>query len=111
MTEDDADREQGVDFTAIDSILDELEYPITTDDLLAEHGDRTIERTNAEPITIRELFEDAGDETFESAEAVRQSVLNLMPEASVGREGYSDRGGAIPDEHVDDDGQFEDESL
>ncbi len=109
--DDDTDREQGVDFASVDGLLDELAYPVTTGDLVAEHGHRQIERTNAEPITIRELFDDAGDETFESAEAVRQSVLNLMPEESVGREEYSDRGGATPDEHVDDDGEHDDESL
>lgn len=109
--DDDTDREQGVDFSTVDSLLEELDYPVTTDDLVAEHGQRSIERTNAEPITIRELFDGVGDETFESAEAVRQSVLNLMPEESVGREGYSDRGGSTPDEQVDDDGEDDDESL
>lgn len=111
MSGDDTEREQGVDFTSVDPVLEDVSYPITVDELVAEYGDRTIERTNAEPITIRELFESTGEDTFESPEEIRQSILNLMPQESVGREEYSDRGGSTTEETDEADGGDEDESL
>lgn len=111
MSGSDTDREQGVDFTSIEPMLENLSYPITVDELVDEYGDRTIERTNADPISIEELFASMGEDTFESSEEIRQSILTLMPQDSVGREGYSDRGGATP-EGTDETGQDqEDESV
>lgn len=104
MAEDEHDREQGVNFTSIDPVIEDLSYPVTTGELVDQHGDHAIKRTNAEPITIAELFDSIGEDTFESAEEVRQSILGVMPEDSVGREGYSDRGGSLP-------GDSEDESM
>lgn len=102
MAEDEHDREQGVDFGDINQTLEDISYPITVDELVDQYGDRSVERTNAEPITIRELFGSMGDDTFESAEEVRQSMLNLMPADSVGREEYSDRGGSLPETTEDE---------
>lgn len=111
MADTDTDREQGVDFTTIEPLLADLPYPVTAEQLVAEHGDVTIERTNAGPISLRELFEAMGEETFESGEEVRQGVLNVMPEEAVGREGYSDRGGSTPDENRGSDAGTEEESF
>lgn len=98
----DADREEGVDFTDFNPVLEEISYPISETELVEEHGDHTIERTNADPITVEDLFEGTGEQTFEGPEEVKQSVLNLMPRDSVGQARYSDRGGATP-EPLDDD--------
>ena len=109
MAENDSERELGVDFGSID--LESLSYPLSTDDLVEHHGDEAIERTNAEPITIRELFAGMEDETVESPEELHQSVLNLMPEDSVGRKAYSDRGGSTPEDTTDAGKENEDVSL
>ena len=98
MADDDSDREQGVDFSAVESTLEAVSYPITADQLIEDHGDLQLERTNADAITIGELLSPMGDTTFESASAVRQMLLNQMPRESVGRAGYSDRGGSLPEE-------------
>ncbi|WP_335999810.1 DUF5789 family protein [Halorientalis halophila] len=104
MSDGGADREEGVNFETIDPVLDDIDYPIEMAEFVAEYGDQTIERTNADPITIQEVFAGTGEDTFESKEEVRQSVLNLMPSDAVGREGYSDRGGSSPDAtEVDED--------
>ena len=92
------DRIEGVDFTDIGPILAEIAYPITTEELVAEYGDRVIGRTNADPISIRELFEPMGEDTSTSADGLRQSIMTLMPKDSVGRQRYSDRGLAIDEE-------------
>jgi len=110
MSGENTDREEGVEFTDIDSILGDLSYPVSKSEFVDEYGDTAIERTSAEPITIEELFEGTGEDTFESDEEVRQSVLNLLPADSVGRQRYSDRGGSIPNEVPGD--EFEnDESI
>lgn len=106
MAGDDTDREEGVDFTDLNPVLEELPYPVSMEEFVAEHGDHTIERTNADPITVRELFEGMGDDTYESPDEVRQSILNFMPRDSVGRARYSDRGGQTP-ETPETDGQDE----
>lgn len=105
MSENETDREEGINFTDINPVLEEIEYPITMEEFVAKHGSHTIERTNADPITVQEVFEGTGEDTFESAEEVQQSLLNLMPEESVGREGYSDRGGSPPDSTQNDNDQ------
>ena len=92
---DSPDHVEGVDFTEINPVLDDLSYPITTEELVDRHGDRTLERTNADPVSVAELFGYI-DDTFESDEAVRQMALSQMPRDSEGRTNYSDRGGATP---------------
>ena len=103
MAGDDTDREEGVDFTDLGPVFEELTYPVTKSEFVDEYGDRTIDRTNAEPISIRDLYEGMGGETFESTEALRQSILNYMPRDSVGRARYSDRGGPTPAERARSD--------
>jgi len=97
-SDDDTDRMQGVDFGEINSVFENLSYPVTADELIDQYGDREIERTNAEPITIRELFERMGEDTFESEQQLRQMILAQMPTGSEGRSNYSDRGGSLPAE-------------
>ncbi|WP_136715875.1 DUF5789 family protein [Halorientalis salina] len=111
MSGENTDREEGVDFTDIESVLGELSYPTTKDEFVAEYGEKTIGRTNADPIRIAELFDGTGADTFDSDEELRQSILNLMPKESVGRQRYSDRGGSIPEKAAGNDEFENDESL
>jgi hypothetical protein len=111
MTDDESGRVQGVDFSTIDSVLDDVSYPITSEEFVDQYGDQEIDRTNAGPIAVGELLEGTGDQTFASAEEVRQMILNMMPEDSVGREGYSDRGGIGTSESESEDGFEGDESV
>lgn len=98
MASEEQDRTEGVDFTEIDKVLDDLSFPVTKQEFVAEYGNLTIERTNADPIAVEDLFEGTGDDTFDDEEEVRQSILNLMPKESVGRQRYSDRAGETPEE-------------
>ena len=92
---DDPDHVEGVDFTSINPVLDGISYPITTEELVDQHGGRELQRTNADPVTVEELFGYI-DDTFDSGESVRQMLLSQMPRNSEGRPNYSDRGGATP---------------
>ena len=93
---DDPARVEGVDFTSINPVLDDISYPITADAFVDRYGDRELGRTNADPLTVEELFESMGEDTFESKADVRQMLLSQMPRNSEGRPNYSDRGGATP---------------
>jgi len=92
---DDPDHVEGVDFTTINPVLEDLSYPITTEELVDQYGDRELGRTNADPVSVAELFGYI-DDTFDSDQDVRQMMLNQMPRDSEGRTNYSDRGGATP---------------
>ena len=92
---DDPRHVEGVDFTGINPVLEDISYPITAGELVDQHGDREVERTNADPISVRELFGYI-DDTFDSRESVREMILSQMPRDSEGRTNYSDRGGATP---------------
>ncbi|WP_436926593.1 DUF5789 family protein [Halosimplex amylolyticum] len=98
MSEDESDHEMGVEFGSIESVFDDLSYPVSADELVERYGDEEIERTSADPIAIRDLFEGMGDQTYESDEELRQGMLNMMPAESVGRQRYSDRGGSDQDD-------------
>ena len=111
MSGRETDREEGVDFTDIDPILSGLAYPTTKDEFVSEYGDQSIARTNAGPISVREVFDGTGDDTFESSSEVRQSILNLMPRETVGRQRYSDRAGSIPEEGPETNAGGNNESL
>ena len=93
---DDPAHVEGVDFTAINPVLDDISYPISADQFVDQHGDRTLGRANADPIAVAELFEYMGEDTFESKQEARQMMLSQMPRNSEGRPNYSDRGGATP---------------
>lgn len=111
MAEDDTDRVEGVNFTDTMPLLEDVSYPITAEELIEQHGDHEVQRTNAEPITLQELLNPLGDNTVESPSEVRQMILNLMPEESVGRKGYSDRGGSAPQATEESDQSDENESV
>lgn len=96
-----------MNFGDIDDVLAELSYPIEKEEFVSEYGDRTLDRTNADPISIEELFEGTGGDTFETEDGVRQAILNLMPSESVGRQRYSDRAGETPEEGQPESGENE----
>jgi len=97
-------REMGIDFGELHGELEQIDYPITREALLEEYGDYEIE-TPGGAETVQSILggqemETDGSETheYDSADAVHQSILNMVGSEAVGREEYSDRGGSIDDE-------------
>jgi len=84
------DRELGVDFGDLEDDLEGEEYPLHTDDVLEKYGDRRIEHANGSESLAHILG--PLDQTYESADAVKQSVFNMIGEEAEGRLDYSDRG-------------------
>lgn len=95
VVDDDPDHVGGVRSRGINTVFERVSYPVTADGVVAEHGDLEVERTNAEPIAVRELFEPTEDDVYGSTDGLRQNILTLMPEESVGRQRYSDRGPTV----------------
>lgn len=93
MSNDDNDREQGIDFGELDDELESHDYPASKDRLVEEYGDRELELPGGE-MTFGEALEgyEPTDGEFDDAEDVRSAVMNMVDSEAVGREGYSDRG-------------------
>lgn len=97
----DENREMGVGFGDLEDQLRRREYPATLEELLADHGDETLE-LHGDDVALRELLEplreSGGETTYGDADEVHQEVLNMVSDEAVGRQGYSDRGGTLPEE-------------
>lgn len=96
MSDQPARRVQGVALGGFGDVLEEVEYPITSADLVERHGDRQLEYANG-----RERVGDVlgpVDDTFASAAEARRAVVGLVGMGAVGRTRYTDRGGTTPAE-------------
>lgn len=71
-------------------IIDGEDYPLTSEELIDEHGEHEIE-LEAGTETLGECLGRLGPETFESPEEVRLSVFTGVSGDAVGRRHYSDR--------------------
>lgn len=83
-------REMGVDFGGLDDELDEKSYPVTTEELLDDHGDAELSYEGGST-TLSELLEPMGDQEFDSKNDVQQAALNMVGDDAIGRKNYSDR--------------------
>jgi len=83
-------REMGVDFGQLDDELEEKSYPVTTEELLDDHGDAELEYEGGSA-TLSELLEPMGDQEFDSKNDVQQAALNMVGDDAIGRKNYSDR--------------------
>ena len=93
------DRESGIDFGDLDEDLETESYPLTTDELLAEYGDRKVSYADGSE-SVAELLGPLND-TYDSVEQVRQAIFNMVSEGAEGRENYSDRGTSHQNEGYD----------
>ncbi|ELZ09260.1 hypothetical protein C479_10580 [Halovivax asiaticus JCM 14624] len=72
------------------TLADELEYPATTDELIAAYGDQPIELPNGTE-TVGDALGRMSQETFESPDEFRLTLQSALSDKAVGRVGYSDR--------------------
>jgi hypothetical protein len=96
------DRELGIDFGTLDAELERIDYPVTTEALVDDYGDRTLEFESGKT-TLAAALTRLGDQTFESRDAVREALYAAVGEEAVGRTGYTDRGTGTP---ADGDASF-----
>ncbi|WP_339105214.1 DUF2795 domain-containing protein [Haloterrigena salinisoli] len=71
-------------------VIDDHEYPATTEELIENYGDRTLELPNGSE-TVGDVLARLESETFEAPEDARFAVYSAVSDKAVGRVGYSDR--------------------
>ncbi|QCS44156.1 DUF2795 domain-containing protein [Natrinema versiforme] len=71
-------------------VIDDHEYPATTEELIEEYGDRTLELPNGSE-TVGDVLARLEPETFDNSEDARFAVYSAVSDKAVGRVGYSDR--------------------
>jgi len=77
-------------FNGTGEMIDALEFPITTDEIIANHGDHELELQRGTE-QVGEILERLGTEEFEGPEDVRLSVRSAVGHKAIGRRFYSDR--------------------
>ncbi|ELY88073.1 DUF5789 family protein [Natrialba taiwanensis] len=71
-------------------VIDDHEYPATTEELIEDCGDRVLELSNGSE-TVSDVLARLESETFESADDAHLAVYSAVSNKAVGRVGYSDR--------------------
>ena len=84
-------RDMGVEFGDLTEDLESESYPMTMEQVLDKYGDRELEHSNG-TVTLREVIQPEENREFEGADEVHQTVLNMIGDEAVGREGQSGRG-------------------
>ena len=77
-------------FNGTGEMIDALEFPITTDEIIADHGEHELELQRGTE-QVGEILERLGTEVFDSPEDVRLSVRSAVGHKAIGRRFYSDR--------------------
>lgn len=75
---------------ATGDLIDEYEYPATSEELIEAHGDREIELQNGSE-TLGTVLERLGSETYEGPQDVRDALFTGVSHRAIGRRFYSDR--------------------
>ncbi|WP_222919970.1 hypothetical protein [Natrinema sp. SYSU A 869] len=79
-----------VKLSHIESVLEDLEYPITQDEAAAELGDVTLLLADGER-NLGSLIEQSGSDRFESMDDLESELNNVLPREAVG-EPYQSEG-------------------
>lgn len=96
MNENQVTRAQGIDFGEFADALEAVDYPVTSADLVAAHGDLELGHANGH-VRVADVLGPVED-TFAGPAEVRRAVIGLMGMDAVGRKRYTDRGGTTPGE-------------
>jgi hypothetical protein len=98
-------RDRGIEFGDLPDDLAREDYPLTKETLLDRYGDRQLEHSNGS-VSVAELLVEEGDREFQDADEIHETLLNMVGEEAVGREGYSDRGAGTAEQAGDEDESF-----
>lgn len=73
-----------------ESRMDQLSYPATTADVVDEFGGDRLDIGEGEA-RVERVFGEIDAETYASPDELRMTLYGSLPEAAVGRKGYTDR--------------------
>lgn len=94
---DDADEMMSLHMDGISDVLDPETMPITTDELVEEYGDRTVEYPRGEE-SLASILETSGEDRYDTVDELELAILNGVGRDAVGRPRYSDRGDELGQE-------------
>lgn len=77
-------------FHGTGDMIDALDFPTTTDEIIAEHGDHELELQRGTE-QVGEVLDRLATEEFDTPEEVRLSVRSAVGHKAIGRRFYSDR--------------------
>ena len=98
-------RDRGIEFGALTDDLESESYPLSKTELIERYGDRELEHSSG-AVTLEELLVEEGDREFRNADAVHETILNMVGAEAVGRQRYSDRGVGTAEQNDGDDASF-----
>ncbi|APW96926.1 hypothetical protein CHINAEXTREME_03690 [Halobiforma lacisalsi AJ5] len=87
----DTDEIRSLEMRAVTDLFEEMEFPVTTEDVIAEFGDVEVSYPR-ESDPLRTILETSGFETYATPDDLRLAVFNGVRRDAVGRPRYSDRG-------------------
>lgn len=87
---EDATAVRSLGLAAIAEVVDQAAFPVTTEALIEEYGDREVEYPHGSE-TIASILRTSGMETYETADEIELAILNGVRRDAVGRPRYSDR--------------------
>lgn len=71
-------------------LFEDLQYPVTTEELLDRIGDRTVDLSNGEE-TVQEVFDRIGSVEFTDPMDAHSTFMSALSTKAIGRKAYSDR--------------------
>lgn len=74
----------------VETLLEDLSYPITTEELVERVGDRRVELENGNE-TLSEVFGRVESETYNTPAEAHFMLLSALSTKAIGRKAYSDR--------------------
>jgi hypothetical protein len=90
MSDQEDNREQGVEFGSLADDLDAHEYPVSNEEVVEAFGDRELGVPDG-TTSVRATLEPFGETTYESADEVERAILNGVGDTAIGRKNYTDR--------------------
>lgn len=89
----------------MDERIDTCEFPATTDDVIATHGNVSLPLADGME-TVEDVLGRLGDETYDCPADLRAALRAGVSADAVGRQRYSDRDAATPGENEPDPVSF-----
>lgn len=74
----------------VETLLENLTYPVTTEELVENLGDRRVELENGSE-TVSEVFGRVGSETYTTPMEAHLTFLSALSTKAIGRKAYTDR--------------------
>lgn len=74
----------------LDGVIDDMEYPTTSQEIIDSHGGQELSLANGSE-TVGQVFDRFGAESFTSADEARLTLYSSLSEGAIGRKGYTDR--------------------